>query len=215
MSLNWSDFLIGKKQTKKWSYRRDKWVAPVVVPFLLFFYKYENDVGGRMGKPGTKRCEGFPSFSRVEWTAFPSFSIGVAPMFYEPYWNWCIRIQKTFVVCHVEKKRKGYNFKEEKKMTWSPYCTCELYCLLWPSYKILYKGISFVLDFVQLFFFLAFALGVLGWLQISCAVQSAGKRAAASAVPYFVPIVFSCYEEEDPLPDICFSFVREKKKTRE
>lgn len=66
------------------------------------------------------------------------------------------------------------------------------------------------------FFFLAFALGVLGWLQISCAVQSAGKRAAASAVPYFVPIVFSCYEEEDPLPDICFSFVREKKKkTRE
>lgn len=72
-------------------------------------------MGGRMGKPGTKRCEGFPSFSRVEWTAFPSFSIGVAPMFYEPYWNWCIRIQKTFVVCHVEKKSKGYNFKEEKK----------------------------------------------------------------------------------------------------
>lgn len=65
------------------------------------------------------------------------------------------------------------------------------------------------------FFFLAFALGVLGWLQISCAVQSAGKRAAASAVPYFVPIVFSCYEEEDPLPDICFSFVREKKKKHE
>lgn len=121
--------------------------------FCCFFINTRTMWAGEWESPAPNDAKDFRLSLVLNEQHSPPFRLALLPCFMSRTGIDASEFRKRLSSSTSKRKERAITLKKKKKMTWSPYCTCELYCLLWPSYKILYKGISFVLDFVQLFFF--------------------------------------------------------------